>query len=63
MIYPKPKNEEEEKRYNRLHYERKKEAVIRWHKLRNLPEENLNEYIVNSLIETYEEELREDGLI
>lgn len=63
MIYPKPKNIEEEKEFHRLAYETEKEDLIAFHKSQGYDVNTLNIFLVNSLKKYYEEELKEDGLL
>ena len=63
MIYPKPKNKEEKKKYHRLAYETEKEDLIAFHKSQGYDVNTLNIFLVNSLKKYYEEELKEDGLL
>ena len=64
MIYPKPKNEEEQKKFHRESYETEKEDLIATHKEMGFAEETLNVFLVNSLKrQGYEAELKKDGLI
>ena len=63
MIYPKPKNKEEEKEFHRLDYELQKKGLIEFHKSQGYDVNTLNIFLVNSLKKHYEEELKEDGLL
>lgn len=63
MIYPKPKNEEESKKYHRQAYELEKEGLVSVYREMNYDKKNLNRFLVNSLKKDFPEELREDGLM
>ena len=63
MIYPKPKNKEEEKEFHRLDYELQKKGLIAFHKSQGYDVNTLNIFLVNSLKKHYEEELKEDGVL
>lgn len=63
MIYPKPKNKEEEKEFHRLDYELQKKGLIEFHKSQGYDVNTLDIFLVNSLKKHYEEELKEDGLL
>ena len=63
MIYPKPKNKEEEKEFHRLDYELQKKGLIEFHKSQGYDVNTLNIFLVNSLKKHYEEKLKEDGLL
>lgn len=64
MIYPKPKSEEEKKKFRRLDYETQKEGFIEFHKSQGYDANTLNEFLRNSLKNMgFEQELKEDGLI
>ena len=52
MIYPKPKNKEEEKEFQRLAYETEKEDLIAFHKSQGYDVNTLNIFLVNSLKNT-----------
>ena len=64
MIYAKPQNEEEKKKYRRLDYEEQKEGLIELHKSEGYDPNTLNEFVINSLKNMgFEQELKEDGLL
>lgn len=52
MIYPKPKNKEEEKEFHRLDYELQKKGLIEFHKSQGYDVNTLNIFLVNSLKNT-----------
>ena len=64
MIYPKPKNKEEEKEFQRLNYELQKQDLIEFHKSQGYDKDTLDIFLINSLKNMgFEQELKEDGLI
>ena len=63
MIYSKPKTEAEAKKLRRESYELEKRGLITIYKERGYEKEYLSQFLVNSLKEDYETELKEDGLI
>ena len=62
MTFPEPKNKEEEKRFHRIAYEVEKKDYTEFYKSMGWPEEGLNRFLKNSMLE-YKVELREDGVI
>ena len=64
MIYAKPQNEEEEKKFQRMDYELQKEGLIEFHKSQGYDKDTLDIFLINSLKNMgFEQELKEDGLI
>lgn len=64
MTYPKPKNEEEKKKFRRFDYEEQKEGLIEFHKSEGYDPNTLNEFVINSLKNMgFEQELKEDGVL
>ena len=63
MIHPKPKNEQEQKKYHRESYEVEKNDLTYWYKSQGDNMDGLNRFLTNSLVENYETELREDGIL
>ena len=64
MIYPKPKNEDEKKKFQRIDYELQKDSLIEFHKSQGYDADTLNTFLINSLKNMgFENELKEDGLI
>lgn len=63
MIYSKPKTKKEEKKYHRINYENEKRDLEAFHKSMNYPKDSLKMFLINSLKEDYEKELKEDGIL
>ena len=62
MIYPKPKNEKEKNEYEQEAYEIEKNDLISIYKKMGYPEDELNQFLVNSL-NGYEDQMKKDGLL
>ena len=63
MIYPKPKDKNTENELHRQSYELEKESLIAFFHKQKYDEKHLNEFLVNSLKQDFESELKEDGLM
>lgn len=62
MIYRKPKNEDEQKKFHRESYEVEKDDLITLFKEQGYDTKYLNIFLTNSLKDCYETELKEDGI-
>lgn len=63
MIYSKPMDEQVKKKLHRESYELEKADLTKFHKEQGYDESTLNEFLVASLKQDYEEELKEDKLM
>lgn len=63
MIYPKPRDKKTENELHRQSYELEKEGLIAFFHEQEYDEKHLNEFLINSLKQDFEEELKEDGLL
>ena len=63
MIYPKPESEAEMKKLHKESYELEKADLIATFNEQGYEQKYLNDFLINSLKNEFEEELKEDGLI
>lgn len=63
MIYPKPRDKKTENELHRQSYELEKEGLIAFFHEQKYDEKHLHEFLINSLKQDFEEELKEDGLL
>lgn len=55
--------QEEQKQFHMEMYKNEKEGLIAFFHEQKYDEEHLNEFLINSLKQDFEEELKEDGLL
>ena len=61
--FRKPRDEKEEKEMRRFMYEIEKEDLVSIFKSQGYEEKDFKDFLVNSLKNDFEEELKEDGLL
>lgn len=63
MIYPKPKDKSTEKKLHRQSYELEKESLIAFFHEQKYDGKHMDKFLINSLKQDFESELKEDGLM